>query len=86
MTRFAETADRGPHNPAANGRLLATVAGRRAWSRHRAAGVLCLTLFAISISVSRGLRREAVRNAFLAEHDTLIELPNRTLFHRWATK
>ena len=48
-------------------------------------GILYLTLFAISISVSRGLRREAVRNAFLAEHDALTELPNRTLFHRWAT-
>ncbi len=48
-------------------------------------GVLYLTLFAISISVSRGLRRESVRNAFLAEHDALTELPNRTLFRRQAT-
>jgi diguanylate cyclase (GGDEF)-like protein len=45
-------------------------------------GVLYLVLFAITASVSRGLRREAALNAFLAEHDTLTELPNRTLFHR----
>ena len=48
-------------------------------------GVLYLTLFAISISVSRGLRRESVRNAFMAEHDALTELPNRTLFRQRAT-
>lgn len=46
--------------------------------------VLYLVLFAITLSVSRGLRREAVLNAFLAEHDPLTELPNRTLFHRRA--
>jgi diguanylate cyclase len=45
-------------------------------------GVRYLTLFAISISVSRGLRRESVRNAFLAELDALTELPNRTRFRR----
>jgi diguanylate cyclase (GGDEF)-like protein len=43
--------------------------------------VLYLVLFAITASVSRGLRREAALNAFLAHHDTLTELPNRTLFH-----
>jgi diguanylate cyclase (GGDEF)-like protein len=48
-------------------------------------GVLYLALFAITASVSRGLRREVALNAFLAEHDTLTELPNRTLFHRRAT-
>jgi diguanylate cyclase (GGDEF)-like protein len=47
-------------------------------------GVLYLVLFAITASVSRGLRREVALNAFLAEHDTLTELPNRTLFHRRA--
>jgi diguanylate cyclase (GGDEF)-like protein len=47
-------------------------------------GVLYLALFAITASVSRGLRREVALNAFLAEHDTLTELPNRTLFHRRA--
>jgi diguanylate cyclase (GGDEF)-like protein len=46
--------------------------------------VLYLALFAITASVSRGLRRGSALNAFLAEHDTLTELPNRTLFHRRA--
>jgi len=49
-------------------------------------GVLYLALFAITASVGRGLRREAARNKFLAEHDTLTELPNRDLFHRRANK
>ncbi len=48
-------------------------------------GLLYLALFAITASVSRGLRREASVNAFLAEHDPLTALPNRTLFHRRAT-
>ena len=43
-----------------------------------------LALFAVTASVSRGLRRGAKVNAFLAEHDTLTELPNRVLFHRRA--
>jgi diguanylate cyclase len=47
--------------------------------------VLYLALFAITASVSRGLRREAALNAYLAEHDVLTELPNRTFFHRRAT-
>jgi diguanylate cyclase (GGDEF)-like protein len=46
--------------------------------------VLYIVLFAISLSVSRGLRRQVALNAFLAEHDTLTELPNRMLFHRHA--
>jgi diguanylate cyclase len=46
--------------------------------------VLYLALFVITASVSRGLRREAALNAFLAHHDVLTELPNRTLFHRRA--
>jgi diguanylate cyclase (GGDEF)-like protein len=37
-------------------------------------------LFAITISASRGLRRELSINAFMAHHDTLTELPNRSLF------
>lgn len=41
---------------------------------------LYLLLFAITVSVSRGLRREVAISAFLAHHDTLTELPNRTLF------
>jgi len=46
--------------------------------------VLYLALFAITASIGRGLRREASRNTFLAEHDTLTELPNRDVFHRRA--
>ena len=48
--------------------------------------LLYLVLFAITASVSRGLRREAALNAFLAHHDTLTELPNRTMFHRLAAQ
>ncbi|MBV8979704.1 MAG: EAL domain-containing protein [Acidimicrobiia bacterium] len=47
-------------------------------------GALYLTLLVISISMSRGLRQEVKFNAFLAEHDHLTDLPNRTLFHRRA--
>jgi diguanylate cyclase (GGDEF)-like protein len=47
-------------------------------------GALYLALLAISVSVSRGLRRESARNAWLAEHDTLTGLPNRVLFRRRA--
>ncbi|MDQ1508781.1 MAG: diguanylate cyclase [Actinomycetota bacterium] len=43
---------------------------------------LYVVLFAISLSVSRGLRRQVKLNAFLAEHDPLTELPNRRLFQR----
>jgi diguanylate cyclase (GGDEF)-like protein len=43
-------------------------------------GALYLLLFAITVSVSRGLRRELSINAFLAHHDALTELPNRSLF------
>jgi diguanylate cyclase (GGDEF)-like protein len=46
--------------------------------------MLYVALFAISWSVSRGLRREVALNAFLAEHDALTDLPNRALFHRRA--
>jgi diguanylate cyclase (GGDEF)-like protein len=46
--------------------------------------LLYLALFAITASVSRGWRREAALNAFLAQHDTLTELPNRILFQRRA--
>jgi hypothetical protein len=37
-------------------------------------------LFAITVSASRGLRRELSINAFMAHHDSLTELPNRALF------
>ena len=46
---------------------------------------LYLALVVITASVSRGLRREAAVNAYLAEHDVLTELPNRTFFHRRAS-
>jgi len=46
-----------------------------------ALGALYLTLIVISVSISRGLRKEVAYNAFLAEHDNLTDLPNRTLFH-----
>jgi diguanylate cyclase (GGDEF)-like protein len=46
--------------------------------------VVYLALFAITMSVGRGLRRESALNAFLAQHDALTDLPNRTLFHRRA--
>jgi diguanylate cyclase len=46
--------------------------------------LLYVALFLITASVSRGLRRESSLNAFLAAHDPLTELPNRTLFHQRA--
>jgi diguanylate cyclase (GGDEF)-like protein len=45
---------------------------------------LYLILFALSVSLSRGLRQQLTRNKFLAEHDLLTDLPNRALFHRYA--
>jgi EAL domain-containing protein (putative c-di-GMP-specific phosphodiesterase class I)/GGDEF domain-containing protein len=45
---------------------------------------LYIALFFISLSVSRGLRRQVAINGFMAEHDTLTGLPNRTLFLRRA--
>jgi diguanylate cyclase (GGDEF)-like protein len=45
-----------------------------------------LALFAVTVSVSRGMRRGAKINAFLAEHDALTDLPNRLLFHQRAEK
>jgi diguanylate cyclase (GGDEF)-like protein len=43
---------------------------------------LWLVMFLIALLVSRGLRQNARLNAFLAEHDALTGLPNRTQFHR----
>jgi diguanylate cyclase len=45
-------------------------------------GLLYLVLFGISFSVGRRLRRQVKLNAYMAEHDALTDLPNRTLFHR----
>jgi diguanylate cyclase (GGDEF)-like protein len=47
-------------------------------------GVLYIVLFGISLSVTRGLRRQVKLTAHLAEYDTLTDLPNRTLFLRRA--
>ena len=43
---------------------------------------LYLVLFLISLSVSRGLRRQVAVNAFVADHDPLTQLANRRMFHR----
>ena len=45
-------------------------------------GALYLALFAISVSVSRHLRRQVRVNKYMAEHDSLTDLPNRALFHQ----
>jgi diguanylate cyclase (GGDEF)-like protein len=45
-------------------------------------GGLYLVLFVITMSVSSRLRRESQRNGFLANHDGLTGLPNRTAFQR----
>jgi diguanylate cyclase (GGDEF)-like protein len=47
-------------------------------------GALYLTMFAISASVTRRLRRESQLNARLAQFDTLTGLPNRSLFEHEA--
>jgi diguanylate cyclase (GGDEF)-like protein len=44
--------------------------------------VLYLILAGMSWTVTRRLRVQAARNAYLAEHDVLTGLPNRELFHR----
>ncbi len=45
-------------------------------------GLLYVALFVISVSVSRRLRHQVRENKFLAEHDPLTALPNRSLFHQ----
>ncbi len=47
-------------------------------------GALYIVLFLISVSMSRRLRQQVRENKFLAEHDALTELPNRSLFHQRA--
>jgi diguanylate cyclase (GGDEF)-like protein len=47
-------------------------------------GALYIVLFIISVSVSRRLRQQIKENKFLAEHDPLTDLPNRSLFHQRA--
>ncbi|MEY2443918.1 MAG: hypothetical protein QOE00_498 [Ilumatobacteraceae bacterium] len=46
--------------------------------------LLWLVLLGICASVTRGLRKEVARSTFLAEHDSLTELPNRRVFHQRA--
>ena len=47
---------------------------------------LYVALVLIASSVSRGLRRQVAINAYLAEHDILTDLPNRSLFLRRAAR
>ncbi|MCU1458144.1 MAG: Phytochrome-like protein cph2, partial [Actinomycetia bacterium] len=44
--------------------------------------VLWLVLFGVCVGVTGGLRRQVRLSTFLAEHDALTDLPNRTLFRR----
>jgi diguanylate cyclase (GGDEF)-like protein len=44
--------------------------------------VLYVLLFGISFSIGRRLRRQVKVNGYMAEHDSLTNLPNRILFHR----
>ena len=45
-------------------------------------GALYVALFAISVSVTRRLRRQLRVNTYLAEHDALTDLPNRVVFQQ----
>ncbi|HEV3327784.1 MAG TPA: bifunctional diguanylate cyclase/phosphodiesterase, partial [Acidimicrobiales bacterium] len=49
-----------------------------------ALGALYVALFAISVSVTRRLRRQLRVNTYLAEHDTLTDLPNRAVYQKRA--
>jgi diguanylate cyclase (GGDEF)-like protein len=61
-------------------------AGLRTLYRDLVVGLIALyvVLFVISVSVSRRLRLQVKKNRFLAEHDSLTDLPNRSLFHQRA--
>src|ERR1700722_6985319 len=59
-------------------------AGINSLYRNLAIGLalLYVVLFGISLIVGRKLRRQVKVNAYMAEHDALTDLPNRSLFHR----
>ena len=61
-------------------------AGLRTLYRDLTVGLvaLYLVLFVLSVSVSRRLRHQVKVSKFLAEHDALTDLPNRSLFHQRA--
>jgi diguanylate cyclase (GGDEF)-like protein len=61
-------------------------AGLHTLYRDLALGLFALyaVLFLISFSVTRRLRHQVKENKFLAEHDALTDLPNRSLFHQRA--
>jgi len=54
------------------------------WDLSVGLALLYLALFVISMSVSRRLRRQLKVNTYLAEHDSLTDLPNRAAFHERA--
>jgi diguanylate cyclase (GGDEF)-like protein len=62
--------------------------GQRAISLALTGGLvlLWLSMLAVSVSVTRRLRRQSVANAFLARHDPLTGMPNRAHFSERATR
>ncbi|MFL6238620.1 MAG: putative bifunctional diguanylate cyclase/phosphodiesterase [Actinomycetes bacterium] len=59
---------------------------RLSWEVGVGLTLLYLVLGAISVSITRRLRREARENRFLARHDALTRLPNRILFRERAAE
>jgi diguanylate cyclase (GGDEF)-like protein len=67
-----------PYAPIAND--IAAGTRRLSWEVGVGLALLYLVVAAVSLSVTRRLRREARENRFLARHDALTRLPNRMLF------